>query len=49
MKKFDGFPKIDYIIESLIGPNLDNNMKYTNSPFDIITISQTGIQLLDII
>ena len=58
MKKFDGFPRIidtgknngfDYIIESLIGPILDNIMKYTNSPFDIVTFSQIGIQLLDII
>ena len=58
MKKFDGFPRIidvgknkgyDYIIESLIGPNLDNIMKYTNSPFDIVIVSQIGIQLLDVI
>ena len=58
LNEFDFFPKIieegkligqNYIIEILTGPNLENILEFLDSGFDIITVVNIGIQLLNIL
>ena len=58
LKNFEGFPRIigegelncsHFIAETLTGPNLENIMEYMESGFNISTVANIGIQLLNVI
>ena len=58
LKNFEGFPRIigegelncsHFIAETLTGPNLENIMEYMESGFNISTVANIGIQLLNAI